>query len=141
MSKRYTLLTFKGICMNFLLKLNFFIFGHPVTSKQPHKIVQILLVHPVLFSFDTFNSFLAGLDRNQLHTVMYSFLGQSFAAFWPILLNIEIFCFVYFCETNYGQIHWICKTFIISTEQITYQFTTGCLLYYIHWKWYLSVRT
>ena len=47
MSKKYTLLTFKGICMNFLLKLNFFILGHPVTSKQPHKIVQILLVHPV----------------------------------------------------------------------------------------------
>ena len=47
MSKKYTLLTFKGICMNFLLKLNFFILGHPVTSKQPHKIVQILLGHPV----------------------------------------------------------------------------------------------
>ena len=48
MSKKYTLLTFKGICMNFLLKLKFFILGHPVTSKQPHKIVQILLGHPVL---------------------------------------------------------------------------------------------
>ena len=47
MSKKYTLLTFKGICMNFLLKLKFFILGHPVTSKQPYKIVQILLVHPV----------------------------------------------------------------------------------------------
>ena len=48
MSKKYTLLTFKGICMNFLLKLKFFILGHPVTSKQPHKIVQILLGHPVI---------------------------------------------------------------------------------------------
>ena len=47
MSKKYTLLTFKGICMNFLLKLKFFILGHPVTSKQPHKIVPILLGHPV----------------------------------------------------------------------------------------------
>jgi hypothetical protein len=37
MSQKYTLLTFKGICMNFLLELKFFI--HPVTSKQPHKIV------------------------------------------------------------------------------------------------------
>ena len=45
MSKKYTLLTFKGICMNFLLKLKFLILGHPVTSKQPHKIVQILLAH------------------------------------------------------------------------------------------------
>ena len=45
--KKYTLLTFKGICMNFLLKLRFFILGYPVTSKQPHKIVQILLGHPV----------------------------------------------------------------------------------------------
>ena len=47
MSKKYTLLTFKGICMNFLLELNFFILSHPVTSKQPHKIVQIHMRHPV----------------------------------------------------------------------------------------------
>ena len=47
MSKKYTLLTFKGICMNFLLELNFFILSHPVTSKQPHKVVQIHMGHPV----------------------------------------------------------------------------------------------
>ena len=47
MSKKYTLLTFKGICMNFLLELNFFILSRPVTSKQPHKIVQIHMGHPV----------------------------------------------------------------------------------------------
>ena len=47
MSKKYTLLTFKGICMNFLLELKFFILSHPVTSKQPHKIVQIHMRHPV----------------------------------------------------------------------------------------------
>ena len=47
MSKKYTLLTFKGICMNFLLELKFFILSHPVTSKQPHKIVQIHMGHPV----------------------------------------------------------------------------------------------
>ena len=45
--KKYTLLTFKGICMNFLLELIFFILSHPVTSKQPHKIVQIHMRHPV----------------------------------------------------------------------------------------------
>ena len=50
MSKKYTLLTFKVICMNFLLKLKKIILGHPVTSKQPHKIVQILLGHPVYVS-------------------------------------------------------------------------------------------
>ena len=33
MSKKYILLTCKGICMNFLLELNFFILSHPVTSK------------------------------------------------------------------------------------------------------------
>ena len=49
MSKKYTLLTFKGICMNFLLKLKFLILGHPVTSKQPQKMVQILLGHPVVY--------------------------------------------------------------------------------------------
>ena len=47
MSKKYTLLAFKGICMNFLLEFKFFILSHPVTSKQPQKIVQILLGHPV----------------------------------------------------------------------------------------------
>ena len=33
--------------MNFLLKLNFFILSHPVTSRQPRKIVQIHMPHPV----------------------------------------------------------------------------------------------
>ena len=36
--------------MNFLLKLKIFILDHPVTFKQPLKIVQILLGHPVLES-------------------------------------------------------------------------------------------
>ena len=45
--KKNTLLTFKGICMNFLLELRFFILSHPVTSKKPHKIVQIHMGHPV----------------------------------------------------------------------------------------------
>ena len=47
MSKKYTLLTFKGICMNFLLELKFFISSHPLTSKQPPKVVQIHMPHPV----------------------------------------------------------------------------------------------
>ena len=47
MSKKDTLLTFKGICMKFLLEFKSFILSHPVTSKQPLKIVQILLGHPV----------------------------------------------------------------------------------------------
>ena len=44
MSKKYT---FKGICLIFLLELNFFILSHPATFKQPHKIVQIHMGHPV----------------------------------------------------------------------------------------------
>ena len=40
-------MTFKGICMNFSLELKKNILSHPVTSKQPHKIVQILMRHPV----------------------------------------------------------------------------------------------
>ena len=47
MSKKNSLLTFKGICMNFLLELKFFILSHPLTSKQPRKIVQIHMHHPV----------------------------------------------------------------------------------------------
>ena len=48
MSQKYVLLIFKGICMNFSLELKIFILSHPVTSKQPHKIVQRLMGHPVL---------------------------------------------------------------------------------------------
>ena len=33
--------------MNFLLELNLFISSHAVTSKQPHKVVQIHMGHPV----------------------------------------------------------------------------------------------
>ena len=51
MSKKYTLLTFKGICMNFLLELIFFILSHPVTSKQSREIVQIHMHHPVGMDF------------------------------------------------------------------------------------------
>ena len=40
-------MTFKGICMNFLLELNKFILNYPVTSKQPHKMVQIHMGHPL----------------------------------------------------------------------------------------------
>ena len=47
MSKKYTLFTFKGICMNFLLELRFFILSHPLTEKQPPKVVQIHMTHPV----------------------------------------------------------------------------------------------
>ena len=42
MSQKYSLLNFKGNCMNFSLELNFFILSHPVILKQPHKIVLIL---------------------------------------------------------------------------------------------------
>ena len=48
MSKKYTLLTFKGIYMIFLLELKFSILSHPPTSKQPCKIVQIHMHHPVV---------------------------------------------------------------------------------------------
>ena len=33
--------------MNFLQELNNFIYNHPVTSKQPHKIVRRISGHPV----------------------------------------------------------------------------------------------
>ena len=46
MSKK-NLLTFKGFCMNISLELKKNISSHSVTSKQPHKIVQIHMRHPV----------------------------------------------------------------------------------------------
>ena len=61
MSKKYTLLTFKGICMNFLLELNLFILSHPVTSKQPHKVVQIHMGHPVA------PNYLRQIENHKLH--------------------------------------------------------------------------
>ena len=33
--------------MNFLLELKFFILSHPLTFKQPPKVVQIHMTHPV----------------------------------------------------------------------------------------------
>ena len=48
-TKNHSLLTFKISCMNFSLEFFFIIIilSHPVTSKQPHKIIQILMGHPV----------------------------------------------------------------------------------------------
>ena len=51
MSKKYDLLTFEDFFMNFLLELKFLILSHPVTSKQPHEIVQIHMHHPVCIKF------------------------------------------------------------------------------------------
>ena len=59
------LLTFKGNCMNFSLELLFFILSHPVTSKQPHKIVQILLGHPVRCRYNSV----------PLHNTLFLILG------------------------------------------------------------------
>ena len=52
--KKYTLLTFKGICMIFFTGIKKKILSHPVTSKQPHKIVQIHMGHPVCNSVFNF---------------------------------------------------------------------------------------
>ena len=49
MSQNFFLLTFKGICMKFLLELKKNTLSHPVTSKQPHKIFQRLMGQPVLY--------------------------------------------------------------------------------------------
>ena len=45
--KKIYFIEFKGICMNFLLELKKYILSHPVTYKQPHKIVQIYMAHPL----------------------------------------------------------------------------------------------
>ena len=47
MSQKIFLLTFEGSCVNFSLEFIFFILNHPVTSKQPPRIVQIHMPHPV----------------------------------------------------------------------------------------------
>ena len=69
MSKKYTLLTFQGNCMNFLLELKFFILSHPVTSKQPPKIVQIHMRHPVDWSEN-------GVKKYTNHRLKWSMYGS-----------------------------------------------------------------
>ena len=74
--KKNILLTFKGFCMNFSLELKKIIVSHPVTSKQPHKIVQILMRHPVF-------------DLQLLITTYFTyFLNKSF---YLLLHNWDVF--------------------------------------------------
>ena len=65
--KKYTLLTFKGICMNFLLELQFFILSHPLASKQPRKIAQIHMPHPV-------GSWVKVKNKNKQNEVVFTFV-------------------------------------------------------------------
>ena len=76
MSQKNILLTFKGFCMNFSLELKKIILSHPVTSKQPHKIVQILMRHPVYNETDVCipNSKSIVLNKGQL-------------LYYPVLIN------------------------------------------------------
>ena len=60
MSQKYILLIFKGICMNLSLELKCFILSHPVTSQQPHKIVQIITFIVIIFFFTHYWSRLEG---------------------------------------------------------------------------------
>ena len=79
MSKKYDLLTFEDFFMNFLLELKFLILSHPVTSKQPHKIVQILLVHPVIVMFSTWNSLLVkNLNSFPIYLQGVSYVSERF---------------------------------------------------------------
>ena len=78
MSKKYTLLTFKDICMNFLLELNFFILSYPVTSKQSREIVQIHMHHPV----DTFRPGLSKQLKTHIAFSMFPILDTNL---WYVL--------------------------------------------------------
>ena len=63
--------------MNFSLELKKIILSHPVTSKQPHKIVQILMGHPVnVPSFQTQDASneLNRSGKGQLSRLLMSFL-------------------------------------------------------------------
>ena len=79
MSQKIFLLTFKGICMNFLLELNFFILSHPVTSKQPHKVVQIHMGHPVNSIREILAIFQKFLIKSKsLHYLLHNIFSYSF---------------------------------------------------------------
>ena len=78
MSKKYTLLTFKGICMNFLLELKFFILCHPVPSKQPHKVVQIHMGHPVYLLITCNHQVLSDCILQRMKLIHQSYLRTPF---------------------------------------------------------------
>ena len=75
MSKTYTVLTFKGICMNFLLELKIFILSHPVTSKQPPEIVFLRNFPPS--SFTAMSCKLATLIKLRKHGKFFANQGLS----------------------------------------------------------------
>jgi len=105
MSKKYTLLTFKGICMNFLLELNFFILSHLVTSKQPHKIVQIHMGHPVSSSLSECIPRI--YSTSKLVSVNLSILFS--AQLWQLTRNMEL-------VTYYFQYNYMYKCYFYNVE-------------------------
>ena len=120
MSKKYDLLTFEDFFMNFLLELKFLILSHPVTSKQPHKIVQILLTHPVCPRKTLFQ-----------HTVP---LGQKKVIFQMGLLNlihcvqVQLTLFIYMRKT------WKKKNQIERQFYVFTFFSIGAWLHYTEEK-------
>ena len=67
--------------MNFLTELKIFILSHPVTSKQPHKIVQIHMRHPVCskcqIDGEDFVIFFVLLGKYELYELNEKKEGQS----------------------------------------------------------------
>ena len=88
MSKKYDLLTFEDFFMNFLLELKFLILSHPVTSKQPHKIVQILLVHPVLHTYYMY-IWIPGCYYSATYNTNSIFLSTTYTQYWKMYQHYD----------------------------------------------------
>ena len=86
-TKNTFLSIFKGICMNLLLELKFFILSHSVTSKQPPEIVQIHMHHPVVRIFrlisKIWTSGIAILRQNKCFSSMYCLEIIFITLKWP----------------------------------------------------------
>ena len=97
MSQKYILLIFKGICMNFSLELNFFILSHSVTSKQPHKIVQIHMRHPVGGCYsDGYAGGRGGtIKENDSH--QFPFILKIFLSTWSLIAAAFLICWCILC--------------------------------------------
>ena len=122
MSKKNTLLTFKGICMIFLLELFFFILSHLKVSKLPNKIVQIRMGHPVCYFDPTVP---AVCNLNNVEFFIQGFVGLS-PSQGGGKFHLNIKSGQKRCKLNYWQIQFL--YYLVEIWLITVNFNQMTLM-------------
>ena len=77
LSQKILFINFLRYLHEFFTGIDFFISYYPVTSKQPHKIVQIHMDHPVKPRAEI-----------QIHCANENF-KNSFRNYWPLACNVK----------------------------------------------------